>query len=241
VSNPNDSKSSELLKITNLSANYGAGAVLSTINLTVPNRGITALVGSNGAGKTTLMRSILGYHPVLRGDVIFKNQVVTRWSPSRKVKNGLGYVPQDTPIFPNLTVRENLLMGQAAAPRGQKISIDFALDFFPKLADRITQKAGTMSGGERKMVGIARALLGQPEMLLMDEPTEGVWHGVVDEIGVRLSEYARTHAIFLVEQNLDFVLALSQHVLVIDRGSIVLEGKPDELSANNSLQQYLTL
>jgi len=91
------------------------------------------------------------------------------------------------------------------------------------------------------MVGIARALLGQPEMLLMDEPTEGVWHGVVDEIGVRLSEYARTHAIFLVEQNLDFVLALSQHVLVIDRGSIVLEGKPDELSANNSLQQYLTL
>lgn len=241
MSNPNDSTIPDFLKLVNVSANYGAGSVLSNLSLAVPDRGITALVGSNGAGKTTLLRTIMGYHPVLRGEVIYKGKEIARWSPSRKVKGGLGYVPQDTPIFPNLTVRENLLMGQGAAPKGQRIGIDYALDFFPKLADRITQKAGTMSGGERKMVGIARALLGQPELLLMDEPTEGVWHAVVDEIGVRLAEYAQTHAILLVEQNLEFVLSLSQHIFVIDRGNIVLDGKPDEMAANNSLHKYLTL
>lgn len=116
-----------------------------------------------------------------------------------------------------------------------------ALDIFPKLADRLTQKAGTMSGGERKMVGIARAILGQPSLLVMDEPTEGVWIGVVDEIRVRLREYAREHALLLVEQNLGFALDLASQVLVLERGEIVLRGTPAELADQEALKRFLTI
>lgn len=231
----------EILVVNELTAGYAAGPVLFQVSFSVPKVGTTALVGRNGAGKTTLLRGILGYQAITEGEVFWRGKNVTRQSPSQKVKSGIGYVPQETPVFPNLSVRDNLLMGLGAAPKRQRDGIDMALDIFPKLADRLTQKAGTMSGGERKMVGIARAILGQPELLIMDEPTEGVWIGVVDEIQVRLREYAREHAVLLVEQNLDFALELASQVLVLERGEIVLQGTPQELAKEESLKRYLTI
>lgn len=230
-----------LLSVCRLSAGFAAGPVLFDVSFDVPTQGVVALVGRNGAGKTTLLRGILGYHPLSSGQILVAGKDVTKLSPSQKVKRGIGYVPQDTPVFPNLCVKDNLLMGIGAAPKNQKQGIDLALEIFPKLADRLTQKAGTMSGGERKMVGIARAVLGQPDLLIMDEPTEGVWHGVVDEIQDRLREYAKTHAVLLVEQNLEFVLSLSSYVLVLERGEIIMRGTPAELSEQDSLKKHLTI
>jgi branched-chain amino acid transport system ATP-binding protein len=132
-------------------------------------------------------------------------------------------------------------MGASIAPRGERKDIQKALDLFPKLADRLDQKAGTMSGGERKMVGIARALLGQPTLLIMDEPTEGVWHGVVDEIRLRLDEYSRDHAVLLVEQNLEFALAVAQWVILLELGEVVMQGSPEDLDKGGSLRRHLTI
>jgi branched-chain amino acid transport system ATP-binding protein len=117
-------------------------------------------------------------------------------------------------------VRENLLIGASRLPKKERTDLTPVLDIFPKLADRLDQKAGTMSGGERKMVGIARALIGQPTLLVMDEPTEGVWHGVVDEIQDRLITYAKNNAILIVEQNLDFTIAMASQILLLERGVI---------------------
>jgi branched-chain amino acid transport system ATP-binding protein len=241
VSNNNVTPVESSLVVSDLTAGYAAGPVLFQVSFSVPSIGTTALVGRNGAGKTTLLRSIMGYQTITAGQVWWNEKNVTKSSPSQKVKGGIGYVPQDTPVFPELTVRDNLLMGLGAAPKKNRSGIDMALDIFPKLADRLTQKAGTMSGGERKMVGIARAILGQPSLLIMDEPTEGVWIGVVDEIQVRLREYAREHAILLVEQNLEFALDLASKVLVLERGEIVLEGTPQELADQEALKRFLTI
>jgi branched-chain amino acid transport system ATP-binding protein len=241
VSNKNSAGNGLDLVVSDLTAGYAAGPVIFQVSFSVPSIGTTALVGRNGAGKTTLLRAIMGYQTVTAGQVWWKEKNVTNESPSQKVKNGIGYVPQDTPVFSELSVRDNLLMGLGAAPKKHRTGIDMALDIFPKLADRLTQKAGTMSGGERKMVGIARAILGQPALLVMDEPTEGVWIGVVDEIQIRLREYAREHAILLVEQNLEFALGLADHVLVLELGEIVLEGTPKELADQESLKRFLTV
>jgi branched-chain amino acid transport system ATP-binding protein len=241
VSNSDGPSVEPNLVVSDLTAGYAAGPVLFEVSFSVPAIGTTALVGRNGAGKTTLLRCIMGYQSITAGNVWWNEKNVTKSSPSQKVKSGIGYVPQETPVFPELTVRENLLMGLGAAPKKSRAGIDMALDIFPKLADRLTQKAGTMSGGERKMVGIARAILGQPSLLIMDEPTEGVWIGVVDEIQVRLREYAREHAILLVEQNLEFALDLASKVLVLERGEIVLQGTPEELADQEALKRFLTI
>jgi branched-chain amino acid transport system ATP-binding protein len=231
----------EFLVVEHLSAGYGASQVLFDVSFTMPATGTVAVVGRNGAGKTTLLRTLMGYHSATSGTVRFAGSDVSSKSPSSRVRSGMGYVPQDGPVFPNLTVRENLIMGASIAPRGERKDIQKALDLFPKLADRLDQKAGTMSGGERKMVGIARALLGQPTLLIMDEPTEGVWHGVVDEIRLRLDEYSRDHAVLLVEQNLEFALAVAQWVILLELGEVVMQGSPEDLDKGGSLRRHLTI
>ena len=232
---------SSLLVVEHLDAGYGASQVLFDISFSMPPVGTVAVVGRNGAGKTTLLSTLMGYMKPTAGTVTLAGNNVTAQSPSRRVRSGLGYVPQEGPVFPTLTVRENLLIGAAMRPRGERHDIQKALDLFPKLADRLDQKAGTMSGGERKMVGIARALLGQPKLLIMDEPTEGVWHGVVDEIRLRLDEYGSEQAVLLVEQNLDFALAVAHWVIVLELGHVVMQGTPEDLSKDGSLRRHLTI
>ncbi|MBX5440823.1 MAG: ABC transporter ATP-binding protein [Solirubrobacteraceae bacterium] len=232
--------SESLLEVEGLAGGYGASQVLFGVSFSVPARGTVAVLGRNGAGKTTLLRTLLGFLTPTAGTVRLRGRDVTGASPAAMVRDGVGYMPQERVVFPTLTVEENLRLGAAARPKGERASIDEAYALFPKLADRRRQRAGTMSGGERKMVGLARALLGRPELLVLDEPTEGVWHGVVDEILDALRAYADRAAILIVEQHLDLALELADTALVLQRGEIVMSGRPAQLRDDQRFLAYLT-
>jgi branched-chain amino acid transport system ATP-binding protein len=212
--------SNNYLEIKNLSGGYEASQVLFDLSFAIPKTGVTAIVGRNGAGKSTLLQTIMGFIKPTAGTISFEDKEITSASTYARTRLGIGYVPQDRPVFSDLSVRENLLIGASRLPKNERTDLTPVLDIFPKLADRLEQKAGTMSGGERKMVGIARALIGQPTLLVMDEPTEGVWHGVVDEIQDRLITYGKNNAILIVEQNLDFTIAMASQILLLERGVI---------------------
>ena len=222
--------SEPLLRATGLTGGYAASQVLFGVDVEVPRVGTVAIIGRNGAGKTTLLRTIMGYKHPATGSITFDGRDITNQSPASLVRLGVGYVPQEQGVFAGLTVRENLLLGLRAGPKGSGVRIEEAFELFPKLADRVGQQAGTMSGGERKMLAIARALLTRPRLLIMDEPTEGVWQGVVDEILAALRGYAASNAVLLVEQHLAFVLELADRLLVLDRGRVVLSGARDEIA-----------
>ena len=149
----------------------------------------------------------------------------------------MGYVPQEQAIFGTLSVRENLLLGTLA--QRHRADIDLALDLFPKLGQRLRQQAGTLSGGERKMLAMGRALLGRPKLLLLDEPTEGVWVGVIEEIAERLAQLSREIALVLVEQHVELALRVAAYAYVMDRGQIAFEGDSDAVRDNPDLFRYL--
>lgn len=214
----------QLLEVRGLCGGYAGSRVLFDVDLSVPERGVVALLGRNGAGKSTLLRTVMGFLRPTAGTVLFEGRDVTGVRPTKLTRSGIGYVPQEDIVFSALTVHENLILGGTAAPRGAAVDIDSVLALFPKLADRLGQLAGTMSGGERKMLGIARALLGQPRLLVLDEPTEGVWQGVVEEIAEHLTSFAREHAVLLVEQNVDIAVRVAAEVIVLERGEVVRSG-----------------
>ncbi|MBF6605972.1 MAG: ABC transporter ATP-binding protein [Chloroflexi bacterium] len=227
-----------MLRAEGISGGYRGSQVLFGVDVSVPRVGTIAIVGRNGAGKTTLLRTLMGYNRPTAGRVTLDGTDVAGHPPASLVRRGVGYVPQEQGVFASLTVRENLLLGLRAGPKGSAARIEEAFELFPKLASRVGQQAGTMSGGERKMLAIARALLARPRILIMDEPTEGVWHGVVDEILAALSGYAQGAALLLVEQHLQFALDLADGVMVLDRGRVVLAG-PRGVIARDELAHRL--
>lgn len=219
-----------------LSTFYGKSQVLFDVSIDIPQRGVVAVLGRNGAGKTTLLKTLAGELSPSSGDVQLSGRTVTREPTELRVRAGLGYVPQEHAVFARLTVRDNLAVGSLVSP---KEGFDRALAIFPKLAGRLDQAAGTLSGGERKMLAIGRAVLGKPKVLMLDEPTEGVWLGVIEEIADRLAELAQDIAIVLVEQNLDLALRLADRVVVMDRGQIVLTGTSGEVRDDPELTRLL--
>ena len=233
--------SNNYLEINNLSGGYEASQVLFDLSFAIPKTGVTAIVGRNGAGKSTLLQTIMGFMKPTSGSISFEGTEITNKSTYARTRLGIGYVPQDRPVFSDLSVRENLLIGASRLPKKERTDLAPVLDIFPKLAGRLDQKAGTMSGGERKMVGIARALIGQPTLLVMDEPTEGVWHGVVDEIQQRLIEYAKSNSILIVEQNLDFTIGMASQILLLERGVISQQVSATDKSELETLRKRLTL
>jgi branched-chain amino acid transport system ATP-binding protein len=233
--------SNNYLEIKNLNGGYEASQVLFDLSFEIPKTGVTAIVGRNGAGKSTLLQTIMGFNKSTSGSVSFEGSDLTNKSTYARTRLGIGYVPQDRPVFSDLSVRENLLIGASRLPKKDRTNLTPVLDIFPKLADRLDQKAGTMSGGERKMVGIARALIGKPNLLIMDEPTEGVWHGVVDEIQQRLIEYAKNNSILIVEQNLDFTIGMATQILLLERGVISQRVSASDKGEIETLRKRLTL
>ena len=233
--------SNNYLEIKNLNGGYEASQVLFDLSFEIPKTGVTAIVGRNGAGKSTLLQTIMGFNKSTSGSVLFEGTDLTNKSTYARTRLGIGYVPQDRPVFSDLSVRENLLIGASRLPKKERTNLTPVLDIFPKLADRLDQKAGTMSGGERKMVGIARALIGKPNLLIMDEPTEGVWHGVVDEIQQRLIEYAKSNSILIVEQNLDFTIGMATQILLLERGVISQRVSASDKGEIETLRKRLTL
>jgi len=226
-----------LLEVDGLCSGYGRSQALFGISLKIPPVGATAVLGRNGAGKSTLLKTLFGELAPMAGTITFGGTDVQHDAAERRVRRGLGYVPQEHAIFAKLTVRENLLLGCIRQP--DRSGIDYVLDFFPKLAQRLGQTAGTLSGGERKMLAIGRAVLGRPKLLMLDEPTEGVWVGVIEEIADRLRQLSREMAVILVEQHIELALDLAQYAYVMDRGHVALEGVAAAVKADAELIRHL--
>jgi len=229
--------SDSILQVNDLCAGYGRSQVLFGLTMATGATGAVAILGRNGAGKTTLLKTLAGEISPMSGSIYFDGQPANEMPPERRARSGIGYVPQEHAIFAKMTVRENLLLG--AAGRKDRGAIDEVLNFFPKLGARLGQTAATLSGGERKMLAISRALLGQPKLLMLDEPTEGVWIGVIEEIADRLTELARRMCVILVEQHVELALRVASYVYVMERGTIALEGPSATVRDDPALLRFL--
>lgn len=230
-----------ILRADKLSAGYGRIQVLKDINLEVKKGEIVCLVGANGAGKSTLLKVISGVIPPFGGSLLFDGHEVTGRKPNQLVRMGLSHVPEGRQIFGSLTVRQNLSLGAYVNPAGKDrleglFESVFAL--FPKLKQRLTQKAGTMSGGEQQMLAIGRGLMSQPKLLLLDEPSLGLAPLVVEAILGTIGELrARGISILLVEQNVNAALHISDRAYVVETGKIVLQGEAKDLLENEEVKK----
>jgi len=225
-----------LLKLEKISAAYGQSKVLWDIDLDLPEGGALALIGRNGVGKTTLLKSIVGVQRLSAGAIRFGDEDVTRLQAFERARAGIGYVPQGRHIFPYLTVTENLEAGLSALTgRGAKRAAvpDYIYELFPKLKQIAGRKGGVLSGGEQQQLAIGRALAGQPKLLLLDEPTEGIQPNVVEQIELALRRVRRELGVtvMIVEQYLDFAWSFADNYCVMQRGRIVRQGSTATESA----------
>jgi branched-chain amino acid transport system ATP-binding protein len=227
-----------VLELADVHTYYGESHVLQGVSLQVGAGQVVAILGRNGAGKTTLIRSVIGFTPARRGVVRFKDADITRWPPYRAVEHGMALVPQGRRVFRSLTVLENLEVARRDGGRWTRARV---LELFPRLAERIRNRADKLSGGEQQMLAIGRALMTNPELLLMDEPTEGLAPLIVREVGRIIGELKREGlSILLVEQNLPLALSVADAVHVLSRGQIVYASTPAELMANDPIKsRYL--
>ena len=229
-----------LLEVEEIHTAYGLSRVLFGISLTIEAGECVSLLGRNGVGKTTTMRSIMGLTPPGAGHVRWQGQEITGWSPHRIARAGIGYVPEDRRIFAELTVWENLEVGDRAARRPGRWTIDAVGELFPVLRERRDQRGGFLSGGEQQMLTIARTLMGNPELLLLDEPSEGLAPLVVDLLREKIGELkAQGLTILLAEQRVDFALALADRVYVLEKGTVRHSGVAAELRQDKALLDRL--
>lgn len=219
----------EGLVLSGVSAGYGETIVLEAIALDLPPGGTLALLGRNGVGKTTLLATIMGHTRLRAGSIRYAGYELAGMAPFRRARRGIGFVPQEREIFASLTVAENLLV----AARPGRWSLDRVFDFFPPLAERRHHRGNQLSGGEQQMLAIGRALIGNPSLLLMDEPLEGLAPVIVDAMLAGLDRLKREDdlALLLVEQHAHLALEMAQQAIVLDRGNIVFSGPSRELLA----------
>src|SRR5690242_1378470 len=225
-----------LLSVEEIHAAYGLSRVLFGISLEVKEGECVCLLGRNGVGKTTTMRSVMGLTPPTAGRVNFKSQDVTGWPPYRVARAGIGFVPEDRRIFAELTVWENLDVAQRAAARRGRWTVAAVFELFPVLAKLRDRQGGFLSGGEQQMLTIARTLMGNPELLLLDEPSEGLAPLVVEMLLVKIGELkAQGLTILLAEQGVDFSLALADRVCVLEKGTARFTGPAAALKSDRAL------
>lgn len=229
---------STALTVEGLYAGYGRSTILRDVSLEVDVGKVICLMGRNGAGKTTFLRAIMGVLPK-DGTVRLDGGDVTRWKGHRINAAGMVWLPQDDTVFPGLTVREHLTI--ALAGRDLDAGIDAAASLFPILGRRLDQEAQTLSGGERRMLGIAQVLVVEPKVALLDEPTEGVAPVVVEEIIPAIATVAERSAVLLVEQNVDTALAVGTSAYILEHGTIVEEGEISQLHDDGILERRLSL
>ena len=233
-----------MLKIKNLQTSYGGSLILQGVNIEVPPGHIVALMGRNGVGKTTLIKSIVGLVPPRSGHVLLDGQDITGMPPHQVSNLGISYVPQGKEIFQSFTVYENLRLGVIKFKRKNRIIPQEIFEYFPVLAERKDQKAGSFSGGEQQMLAIARALVCNPKILLLDEPSEGIQPSIVEEIGQILVKINREKGItiLIVEQNVNLIMDMAKECFFMEKGKIVEQSETDHLREDDSLiTKYLAL
>ncbi len=229
-----------MLRIEQLQVSYGETQILRDVDLEVGPGQVVCLMGRNGVGKTTLLKSIMGLLRPRGGRVLFKDRDLTRAAPYIRARAGIGYVPQGREIFPQLTVLENLQVGMLANPARPSSVPEQVFDYFPKLKDILQRKGGVLSGGEQQQLAIARALVAAPQLLVLDEPTEGIQPSIITLIGqvLRSLKQAGQISVLLVEQYFEFALKLADRYYVMEKGSIVLHGSSADLD-KEAIKPYL--
>ena len=229
-----------MLQISNLNAWYGASHVLQDISIEVAKGEIVCLIGRNGAGKTTTLKSVMGLLDKTRGSVMFKGKELLGQPAHTRFALGLAYVPEERRIVQGLSVRENLRLGLVASPQKKQETarIEEIAKIFPRLAERLDQEAVTMSGGEQQMLAIARAMISKPDLIMLDEPSEGIMPVLVDEMfelfrGMK----AQGTTVLLVEQNVELALDIADRAYVLDQGTVVHQASARELLADNEIKE----
>jgi branched-chain amino acid transport system ATP-binding protein len=221
-----------MLKIENLHAYYGKSHVLHGVQFDVQPGEIVALLGRNGSGRSTTAKAIMGLVEC-QGDIQWRGKQIAGHKAYEVAHLGIGYVPENRDIFPTLTVHQNLLLGQKGKGKGSRWSFDDMYDMFPRLKERQHNEAGVLSGGEQQMLTLCRTLMGDPDLIIIDEPTEGLAPKIVELVGKFLKTLkAKGISVLLIEQKLTIAMAISDRALVMGHGSIVFQGTPDNLRAD---------
>jgi branched-chain amino acid transport system ATP-binding protein len=224
--------SAPLLEVVDLHAYYSKSHILHGVNLRVGQGEIVSLLGRNGVGRSTTIKAIMGAVPPI-GSIRFRGAEIAGLKPHEPARRGLGYVPETRDIFPALTVRQNLMLGEKSGRAGGRWAMQDMFRMFPQLEARAETPGGVLSGGEQQMLTICRTLMGDPELVMIDEPTEGLSPKMVERVGDLLAEIAeRGVAILLVEQKLTIALKISERLYVMGHGKIVFEGTPTELEGS---------
>jgi branched-chain amino acid transport system ATP-binding protein len=229
-----------LLTFRGVRAGYGDAVVLDNIDFEVPEQGSLAVLGRNGVGKSTLLLTIMGYTSIKRGAISFKGQDVTAWQPHRRARAGIGWVAQEREIFPSLTVEENLTV----ASRPGRWDLKAVHGLFPRLAERKNSKGNQLSGGEQQMLALARALMTNPLLLLLDEPMEGLAPIIVEEVARAIEHMMNDDrmAVIIVEQHADLALKMTQQAILLERGQIVHRAASADLARDKAtLDRYMGL
>jgi branched-chain amino acid transport system ATP-binding protein len=232
-----------LIEVSGLEGGYGDETVLQGLDLSIAAGEIVAVIGRNGVGKTTLMRTLAGLLRPRAGRIIFSGENITALSADKRARRGIGYIPQGRDVFPELTVRENLLVGEVAGRGRSRPDYERIYGYFPILKERAGQRAGTLSGGQQQQLVIGRAMIGNPRLLLLDEPSEGIQPSIVKDIArnVRNLNAEIGVAVLLVEQNLDLIVSLADRGYVMEKGRIVAALGRDEITSRDRVRRHLTI
>jgi branched-chain amino acid transport system ATP-binding protein len=229
-----------MIEISKLNAWYGASHVLQDVSIEIARGEIVCLIGRNGAGKTTTLRSIMGLMDRTRGSVVFKGKELLSQPAHMRFALGLAYVPEERRIVQGLSVRENLRLGLVASPQKRREAelIEGIAEIFPRLAERLDQDAVTMSGGEQQMLAIARAMIAKPDLIMLDEPSEGIMPVLVDEMFELFRNMkAQGTTVLLVEQNVELALDIADRAYVMDQGAVVHQAAARELLADDEIKE----
>jgi urea transport system ATP-binding protein len=219
-----------VLKLANINVSIGGSLILRDVAIDVPKNQVVCLMGRNGVGKTTTLRTIVGLRKPTSGSIELESKNLLPLSPDKRARAGIGYVPQGREIFPTLTVLENLKIGCVASGRAANGQLERVYELFPVLKEMLARKGGVLSGGQQQQLAIGRALLTEPKLLILDEPTEGIQPNIIDQIGDAILKLKGTMSILLVEQYLDFAKELADAFFIMDRGSVVAKGEIGELT-----------